>query len=502
MRLQRLLRAAGLAAPAGPGPDVVAVEQDSRRCRPGAIFVAVPGLRVDGHRFAADAVRAGAVAVVAERPPDPPIPASTPLVLAADCRRALSALAAELAGHPSRRMIVAGITGTDGKTTTTTMLWAAWRAAGERALSLTTVDRRIGDEVRANPEHVTTLEAPELHALLAEGARAGCSRAAVETSSHALLLHRVDDVDYDVAVYTRITSEHLDLHGTREAYLRSKARLLELVGTRAGGLAVLDRDDDFAFPVLARAPVSRRLTCSVAGAPDADLVLESAHVVDNCVHMVAATPWGRASIDLRMAGRFNAANALAALGAACGTGAPLEDAARGIAALEAVPGRMERVALGQPFTVLIDYAHTAAALEAVLAELRPATRGRLWVVFGSAGERDREKRPAMGAVAARLADALVITDEDPRGEDRMAILEEIAAGAEAAGAVRGDRLHIVPDRAEAIWFAVGRLGPGDTLVLAGKGHERTIEVEGGALPWDERAAAERALRRLGWGPAP
>lgn len=499
VRLSRLLHGAGLEAPAGVDPAVVSVVQDSRRCPPGALFVAVPGLRVDGHRFAADAVRSGAVAVVAEHLPDPPVPSATPLLLVPSSRTALSALAAELAGHPSRRMTVAGITGTDGKTTTTTMLWAAWRSAGERVVSLTTVDRRIGDEVRANPEHVTTLEAPELQALLAEGVRAGCTRAAIETSSHALLLHRVDDVDYDIAVYTRITSEHLDLHGTREGYLRSKGRLLELVGTRPSGLAILDRDDDFAFPVLSRAPVSRRLTCSAAGRSGADLVLQSRRVVDGCVRMVVATPWGRIPLDLRMAGRFNAANALAALGAACGSGIPLETAARGIAGLEGVIGRMERVSAGQPFAVVIDYAHTAAALEAVLSELRPATPGRLWVVFGSAGERDREKRPAMGAAAARLADSLVITDEDPRGEDRVEILEAIAAGAEAAGAVRGQRLHLVPDRAEAIAFAVARARSGDTVVLAGKGHEQTIETAAGPVPWDERAAAERALRSAGGG---
>jgi UDP-N-acetylmuramoyl-L-alanyl-D-glutamate--2,6-diaminopimelate ligase len=502
MLLSDLLRQSGIDAAQGGDPQVTAVEYDSRHCHPGTLFVAVPGFHVDGHGFAAAAVRAGAVAVIAERTPVPSIPAATPLLQVESARRALSALAATLAGHPSRRMTVAGITGTDGKTTTATLLWAAWRAAGERAASVTTVDLRIGDDVRPSSGRITTLEATELHAFLASAVAAGCTRVAVETSSHGLHLHRVDDVDYDLAVYTRITSEHLDIHGTREEYLRTKQRLLELVGTRPGGLAVLDRDDEFAFPRLAGMPVARRLTYSATGRPDADLIAEDLRVDARGVHFTAATPWGRTEIRLQLAGAFNAANALAALAAACGDGpsvdgraVPLEAAVRGIAGLERVTGRMERVDLGQDFTVVVDYAHTTAALERVLGELRPATPGRLWAVFGSAGERDREKRGAMGRVAARLADVVVVTDEDPRDEDRLAIIEEIAAAAEAAGAARGAALHLIPDRTEAVQFAIGHAAAGDTVLLAGKGHERTIETAAGPVPWDERAEAEAAVQR-------
>ena len=502
MLLSELLRQSGLDSPGGDDPEVASVEYDSRRCHPGALFVAVPGFHLDGHDFAVAAVRAGAVAVVAERVPIPGIPETTPLLRVESARRALSALAATLAGHPSRRMTVAGITGTDGKTTTATMLWAAWQAAGQKAASVTTVDLRIGDNVQPSSGRITTLEATELHRFLAAAAAAGCTRAAVETSSHGLHLHRVDDVDYDLAVYTRITSEHLDIHGTREEYLRTKQRLLELVGTRPGGLAVLDRDDDFAYPRLAGMAVARRLTYSASGRPDADLVAEELRVDARGVHFMAGTPWGRAEVRLRMAGGFNAANALAALAAACGGGpgadgrdVPLAAAVRGVGALERVTGRMERVDLGQDFGVVVDYAHTTAALEKVLGELRPATSGRLWAVFGSAGERDREKRGAMGRVAARLADVVVVTDEDPRGEDRLAIVEEIAAAAEAAGAARGATLHVIPDRAEAVDFAISHASSGDTVLLAGKGHERTIETAAGPVPWDERAEAEAALRR-------
>ncbi len=495
MRLRELLRSAGMSPDVAPDPEVSTVEYDSRRCGPGVLFVAVPGFHVDGHRFASAAVASGAVGVVAERIPDPPIPELVPLLLVPSSRVALSALAAAAAAHPSRRMLVAGITGTDGKTTTTTMLWAAWREAGERAASLSTVDARVGDEVTPNPARITTLEAPELHRRLAELFAAGCTRVAIETSSHALHLHRVDDVEYDIAVFTRITSEHLDIHGSREGYLRTKRRLLEMVAGRPRGLAVLNGDDDFGFPSLVQVPVARRLTYSAAGDPGADLAALDLRVDASGVRFTAATPWGRRPVSLLLAGGFNAANALAAIGAACGSGADLDAVVRGLAGLERVTGRMERVDLGQDFQVVVDYAHTAAALETVLTELRAATGGRLWAVFGSAGERDREKRAAMGQIAARLADVIVVTDEDPRGEDRRAIIEEIADGAEAGGAVRGAGLHLVPDRAQAVAFAIGGAAAGDTVLLAGKGHERTIETAAGSAPWDERGAAVEALRR-------
>jgi UDP-N-acetylmuramoyl-L-alanyl-D-glutamate--2,6-diaminopimelate ligase len=498
VRLNALLHAAGIAAPsAAPDPEITAIDHDSRHCGPGSLFVAVPGFHVDGHRFAAQAVRAGAAAVVAERLPDPPLPEGTPLALLADTRVAISALGAVLHGHPSRRLTVAGITGTDGKTTTTTMLWAAWRAAGVRAGSITTVDIRTADEVVPNRGRVTTLEAPELHERLAGMAEAGCTHVALETSSHGLHLHRVDDIDYDLAAFTRITSEHLDLHGTREAYLEAKAHLLDLVGDRPRGLAVLDRDDDFAYPRLLRSAVRRRITYSAAGNPDADLCAEDLHVDDRHVSFTAATPWGRFPLRLHLAGAYNAANALAALAAAAGSDTPAEAAARGISELARVPGRMERIDTEQGFSVVVDYAHTAAALDKVLRELRPTTPGRLWAVFGSAGERDHEKRGSMGGVAGRLADIVVVTDEDPRGEDRQAILEEIAAGAEAAGAARGERLHLIADRTAAIGYAIANARPGDTVLLAGKGHEATIETDAGPVPWDERAVAEAALRARG-----
>ena len=460
--LAALLGAAGIDAAlqsSAAGLEITAIGSDSRSLAPGSLFVAIPGLRSDGHRFIAAAVDRGAVAGVAERLPDASIDPSTPVIIVGDSRLALSDLAAAFNDHPSRALCVAGITGTDGKTTTATLLWYAWRAAGIAAASITTVDRRTLDGVTANPSRQTTPEAPELQAELARIRDAGCTHVALETSSHALEMRRADGVEFRAAVFTRITTEHLELHGSRHRYLAAKARLLEHVSARPDGIAVLDAGDPFGFPHLAVIPVATRLTYTDLPHIAADLRAEDIVTEPSGVRFTARTPWGDAGVRLRLAGSFNVRNALAALAAACATGADLGSAVTGLEAAEAVTGRMERIDLGQPFNVVVDYAHTSDALETVLRELRQTTAGRLWAVFGSAGERDVEKRPAMGSVAARLADVSVITDEDPRGEDRQLILEQIAAGAVAAGARRGEDVFVIPDREEAIAFAVANAAP-------------------------------------------
>ena len=414
--------------------------------------------------------------MVAERLPETPLDASIPLILVENARVALSDLAGAFNDHPSRALCVAGITGTDGKTTTATLLWHAWRAAGIDAASLTTVDRRTGDAVIANPSRQTTPEAPELQSELARIRDAGCTHVALETSSHALEMHRADGVAFRAAVFTRITTEHLELHGSRDRYLAAKARLLERVSPRPDGVAVLDAGDEFGYPVLAQIPVARRITYTDVASIAADMHADDVVAEPGGVRFVARTPWGEAGIRLHLSGNFNARNALAALATACATGAEFGAAVAGLEAALPVTGRMEPIELGQPFAVVVDYAHTAEALETVLNELRRTTAGRLWAVFGSAGERDVEKRAAMGAVAARLADVSVVTDEDPRGEDRMLILEQIAAGAKSAGGDRGTNLFVIPDRTEAIGFAVAHAEPGDTVLCAGKGHEKTLET--------------------------
>jgi UDP-N-acetylmuramoyl-L-alanyl-D-glutamate--2,6-diaminopimelate ligase len=496
--LAALLGASGIDAGLAPSIsqlEIAAIASDSRLVTPGSLFVAMPGLRSDGHQFIGDAIARGAIAVIAERAPDTPIDASIPVITVGNARLALSHLAATFNDHPSRVLCVVGITGTDGKTTTATLLWHAWRAAGIAAATVTTVDRRTGDEVIANPSRQTTPDAPELQAELARIRDSGCTHVALETSSHALEMHRVDSVEFRAAVFTRITTEHLELHGSRDRYLAAKARLLEQVSTRPDGIAVLDAGDPFGFPVLAAIPVATRLTYSDRGDIAADVRAQDIVAEPSAVRFSAHTPWGNASVRLGLAGTFNVRNALAALAAACATGATLDAAVRGLESAEAVTGRMERVDLGQPFAVVVDYAHTAEALETVLRELRKTTPGRLWAVFGSAGERDVEKRPAMGSVAARFADVSVITDEDPRGEDRDLILEQIASGAVAAGDERGTNLFVIADREEAIGYAVANAAPGDTVLCAGKGHEKTVETATGEIPWNERAIVTEAIRR-------
>ena len=432
--------------------------------------------------------------MVAERLPNTPLEPSIPLILVDNARVALAFLADAFFDHPSRSLCVAGVTGTDGKTTTATLLWHAWRAAGIDAASITTVDRRTGDAVILNPSRQTTPEAPELQAELARIRGAGCTHVALETSSHALEMRRVDGVAFRAAVFTRITTEHLELHGSRARYLAAKAHLLESVSPRPDGVAVLDAGDEFGYPVLAQIPVARRITYTDLPGIAADLRADGIVADPGGLHFVARTPWGDAEIRLHLSGTFNARNALAALAAACATGAEFGAAVAGLEAALPVTGRMEPIDLGQPFAVVVDYAHTTDALETVLHELRRTTTGRLWAVFGSAGERDVEKRSAMGAVAARLADVSVVTDEDPRGEDRTLILEQIAAGAAAAGADRGTNLFVIPDRTEAIGFAVAHAEPGDTVLCAGKGHEKTLETADGELPWNERSVAIAAIQ--------
>lgn len=496
--LAALLDAAGIHAGLEPSTsrlEITAIESDSRLVSPGSLFVAMPGIRSDGHRFIGDAITRGAVAVIAERLPETAIDASIPLITVGNARLALSGLAATFNDDPSRALCVAGITGTDGKTTTATLLWHAWRAAGIPAASITTVDRRTGDTVTANPSRQTTPDPPELQAELARIRDSGCTHVALETSSHALEMQRVDGVAFRAAVYTRITTEHLELHGSRDRYLAAKARLLENVSSRPDGVAVLDAGDSFGFPHLAAIPVATRLTYTDLPEIAADLRVEAVVVEPAAVRFTAHTPWGSTEVRLRLAGRFNVRNALAALAAACATGAELDAAVQGLQTAEAVTGRMERVDLGQPFAVVVDYAHTTEALETVLRELRQTTPGRLWAVFGSAGERDLEKRPAMGSVAARLADISVITDEDPRGEDRAGILEQIAAGAINAGGERGRNVFVIGDRQEAIGFAVANAAPGDTVLCAGKGHEKTVETATGEIAWDERAVVTEAISR-------
>ncbi len=405
---------------------------------------------------------------------------------------------------------VIGITGTDGKTTTSFLAVAALEAAGVRTGMTGTVATRIGGVQVDHAEHATTPEAPELQRAIRAMALAGDAAAVIETTSHGLALGRVDAVAYDVAILTNLTHEHLELHGTWEAYRDAKLRLFERLaphvakpGSRpwpATGIVNADDPTAGAFIGVSQEAGARVLTYGTDAAADirATRIEEDQHRL----RIAFDAPSGSAIVDLRLVGRFNVHNALAvvALGEAIG----LDPAAvrEGLASVPVVPGRMERVELGQPFGVIVDFAHSPASLQTVLDLLAPlaaSAGGGLIAVFGSAGERDTAKRPLMGRIAGERARIVVVTDEDPRGEDRDAILDQIARGAEATGKRRDHDLLVIADRRAAIEAAIERARPGDIVLLAGKGHERAIIGADGPRPWNEREEAEAALHRAGYG---
>jgi UDP-N-acetylmuramoyl-L-alanyl-D-glutamate--2,6-diaminopimelate ligase len=486
--------------------ELLGITQDSRAVRPSSLFVAVPGLHVDGHAFAAQAIHAGAAALVVEHP----VEAAIPQLIVTDARHALAAAAAWWSGDPASYLDVVGVTGTDGKTTTSILTTAALEASGIRAGLISTVATRIGGLQEAKAEHATTPDAPELQAALAAMVSAGDQAAVIETTSHALELRRVAEIPYDAAIFTNLSHEHLDLHGTYEAYRDAKLRLFAALGDTSSkeaqrpkvGIVNLDDTEAPAFQAATRA--ARAMLLGYGLDPSADV--RASDVTEDPatggLRFRARTPAWSGEINLALSGAFNVSNALAAVALGVGWDLDLDAVAAGLAGVTGVTGRMERVDRGQPFEVVIDYAHSPNGLATVLDLLGPvaaARGGGLIAVFGSAGERDREKRPLMGRIAGERSRLVIVTDEDPRGEDRQAILEAIAAGAEAAGKRRGQDLELIADRADAIRTAIERAQPGDTVLLAGKGHERDILGPAGPEPWDERAVAEAILAELGYG---
>jgi UDP-N-acetylmuramoyl-L-alanyl-D-glutamate--2,6-diaminopimelate ligase len=486
------------------------VTEDSRAVRDGTLFAAVPGFHADGHEYVGPAADAGASAALVEHAVH-----GTPLpqVIVPGARPALAHAAGWWYGDPSRTLGVVGVTGTDGKTTTSFLAVAALEAAGVSTGLIGTVETKVGALRERHEAHVTTPGAPELHATLAAMAKAGNAAAVVETTSHALALDRVLGVAYDAAIFTNLTHEHLDLHGSFEAYRAAKLRLFAALApgpanpptTVAGRpwpkLGVVNRDDPAApfFAAAAREAGAVVLTYGLDDAADvrATGVEEDARRLR--VRFIA--PSGEGRLELRLAGRFNVHNALAVV--ALGEGLGLDPAAtrEGLEGVTGVPGRMERIEAGQPFGVIVDYAHSPASLAGVLDLLAPlaaARGGALVAVFGSGGERDTAKRAQMGRIAGERCRLVVATDEDPRGEDRQAIVEEIVRGAETAGRRRGVDVLAIPDRREAIEAALERARPGDVVLLAGKGHEPSILYADHAIPWDEAAVARETLAAMGW----
>ena len=486
--------------------EVTGVTHDSRVVRPGMLFVAITGQQADGHDFIPAALEAGAAGLIVERQQ---AGVAAPQVVVDAARPALASAAAWWYGDPSHALTVVGITGTDGKTTTAYLAVAALESAGRRAAMIGTIATRIGGRTEAHAVHATTPEAPELQAMLRAMVDAGDEIAVIETTSHGLALDRVASIAYDIAILTNLTHEHLELHGTWEAYRDAKLSLFDrlrsgrtmMKGHPVTATAIVNLDDPSAgaFIGTARGAGARVITYGTEPAADvrATRITEDAHGL----HAAIETATGAAVLDLRLAGRFNVHNALAvvALGEALG----LDGAAvrRGLASLEVVPGRMERIERGQPFGVVVDFAHSPASLRTVLDLLAPSAAaggGGVIAVFGSAGERDTAKRPQMGRIAGERARLVIVTDEDPRGEDPEVILDAIARGAETAGRRRGQDLHLIADRRTAIAAAFDAARPGDIVLLAGKGHERSIIGRDGERTWDEHAVATELLGVLGF----
>ena len=472
-----------------PVGEVVHLAYDSREVVQGTLFFAVPGVHVDGHDYAAQAVQRGALAVVAERE----LPRLTvPQLIVARTRDARADAADAWFNQPSKRLEVMGITGTDGKTTTAFLANEVLRAGGRRPGLIGTVAVLVGDQMRPNPNRNTTPEALELQSLLAQMVAAGNDGVVMEATSHGLAQSRVRNARFDVGVLTNLTSEHLEFHGSLDNYRAAKAMLFE-----EAPVAVLNADDP-SFAYFRERSRDRVITYGLG--TDADLRATDLDARSDGTSFRLVAPGWSGSVRVPIPGAFNVHNALAALALAHVEGVDLGVAADAIGRSPGVPGRMETVDEGQPFTVVVDYAHTADSLGKVLRVLRPLASGRLIAVFGSAGERDPTKRAPMGRVAAELADVVVVTDEDPRLEDPRAINEQIADGARSAGARDGDNLFVVDDRPTAIAHAVGIARAGDVILLAGKGHEKTIIYGTEGRWWDEKEVARRALRDGGYEP--
>ncbi|MBB2901510.1 UDP-N-acetylmuramoyl-L-alanyl-D-glutamate--2,6-diaminopimelate ligase [Kineococcus radiotolerans] len=486
--------AAGAPTPAPPGTPVTGVTLDSRRVRPGDLYAALPGANVHGARFAAQAAASGAVAALTD-------PAGADLVAAAglpalvvdDPRAVLGDLAARIHGRPGDVLTTVGVTGTNGKTTTAYLVESLLRSAGWTTGLLGTVETRIAgervDSVRTTPE------APDLHALLARMVAAGVRGCALEVSSHALVQHRVDGLVLDVALFTNLSQDHLDFHGSMEEYFAAKASLFTPAHARRGVVWV---EEDGAPDASWGRRLARRASVPVVtvGAGDADWRVTGVRTgrAGSTFNLSGTLPGGPVELDLTcpLPGDFNVANAALAAVAVLHLGPAPAIVAAGLAAAEGVPGRMQTVVRDGAPLVVVDYAHTPDALDRVLRTLRGITPGRLVAVFGAGGDRDRGKRPLMGAAVAALADVAVVTDDNPRSEDAAAVRAAVLAGARSGPA----EVLEVADRAAALDAALARCrGAGDTVLLAGKGHETGQEAAGVVTPFDDRAAAAHALQR-------
>ena len=474
--LELLANAVHATRTANPAPvDVTDLAYDARRVTPGALFVCVPGMKADGHDYAPQATAAGAAALIVERE----LEVDVPQLVVADAREAMALAADVFFGHPTRDLEVAGVTGTNGKTTTAFLLFAILAAAGRRPGLLGTIENRVGGERRAAVR--TTAEAIDVQRLLHEMLDSGDRSVVMEATSHGSALKRLLGIRFAVLVFTNLSQDHLDFHGTLEEYYDAKRRLFTEPGLdRRRPPAVVNIGDAHGRRLAQelRDIGEEPVTFELADALDLELTARGARFI------VDGIP-----LETKLRGRFNVENVLGAVRAARVLGVEPQAIATGVEHVTGVPGRFEAVDEGQAFTVLVDYAHTPEALENVLTEAREITAGRLVCVFGCGGDRDRSKRPLMGDVVARLADSAIVTSDNPRSEDPQAIIDEILAG------MSGDR-EVEPDREAAIASALERAGEGDVVVIAGKGHEQGQEFADRIVPFDDREVVRETLRRL------
>ncbi|NQS76952.1 MAG: UDP-N-acetylmuramoyl-L-alanyl-D-glutamate--2,6-diaminopimelate ligase [Peptococcaceae bacterium] len=476
-----------------PATPIEGIAYDSRQVKPGFLFVAIEGFNTDGHSYINEAIRRGAVAVVIQHTTS--VPAGIAWVRTDNSRQALALIAARFYSYPAGEMKMIGITGTNGKTTVSNLLTAVFRAAGLKCGLIGTIHNRIGEQIL--PVKHTTPESLDLQHLLAEMRSARVQVCVMEVSSHALALHRVDGCQFDGAVFTNLTQDHLDFHQDMAGYLAAKLKLFHGLpangGTKKAACSIINTDDPRAGDFLQAAAGGPVYTYGVH--TPADLQAENIEVKATGVNFTVGGKWGRLTLDLKITGLFNVYNALAAFAIAAAMGIPpdvIKDALENIAG---VPGRFEQVDAGQNFTIFVDYAHTPDGLENVLKTARQLTRTQLITVFGCGGDRDRKKRPLMGRIAVEHSDYTIITSDNPRTEDPLGIIAEIEKGVKQVAAPEG--YMVVPDRRQAIRLAVNRAKQDDVVVIAGKGHEAYQIIGKEKIPFDDRLEAAAALREPG-----
>ncbi len=478
--LSRLVNGIGVVYTSWSDVAIDSITCDSRLVVPGTLFIAIPGTKKDGTEYVEEALRRGAAAIVTTRVLHP-VP-SVPLVVVTDARVAHSEIAARFHGHPSGKLNVIGITGTNGKTTTTFLLKGILEAGHERSGLMGTVFNILGDKPIAS--HMTTPDAEFIHSAMAEMVKRGCRSCVMEVSSHSLTQERVRNVDFAAAILSNVTRDHMDYHKTFDEYRAAKARLFEMLPPH--GIACINADDPSASYFAERSS-GRVVTYGLeAGDIRAKILESSINGLRFSIHF-------REGVDLEIVspfiGRHNVHNMLSAAACLFAMGYDLEPIRAGLEGMRSVPGRLEEISLCQDFKVFVDYAHTPDALERVISALKPLTPGRVWVVFGCGGDRDRGKRPLMGKVVEDLADRMVITSDNPRSEDPVAIVSEICSG------LRGtEKQSIVLDRREAIRSSIMQAQKGDTILIAGKGHEDYQIIQDTVQPFDDRVVAYEALK--------